>query len=375
VKIVINAFSAKVGGGQTYLSNLLSRLPTDDDLEIHLFVQPDLAFREDPRIRRVDTHWPVSNPLTRTVWERLLLPRYLRSIRADLLFCPGGVVATRSPRGCRTATMFRNMLPFDAAAVSKLGNGLQAWRNRILKPVMLRSMREADLTIFVSDYARRTIEAIIPVPHAVTIPHGIAPAFRTADSACPPRPAGITGDYILYVSRLDVYKHHREVVEAFAAVPQGLRFGIKLLFAGERDGDEAERVASLIEAKGLSDQILFLGPVPYHDLPALYANARATVFASSCENCPNILLEALGAGRPVLSSNIMPMPEFGGSDIAYFSPYEPASLAKELARILEDPDYATNLAAASRARSRAYDWASTAERTWQALRAAAAGRR
>lgn len=367
MRIVINAFSAKVGGGKTYLSNLLSTLPADGDLEIHLFAQSDLSFCADPRIRRIDVRWPISNPLTRAVWEKLLLPAYLRRVRADLLFCPGGVVATRTPRACRVATMFRNMLPFDAAAVSRLG-GLQAWRNRILKPLMLRSMREADLTIFVSDYARRTIEAIIPVPHAVTIPHGIAPAFRTAD-APPPAPEAIAGDYVLYVSRLDVYKHHREVVEAFAALPPELRRETRLLFAGERDSEEADRVASLIEAKGLTDQILFLGPVPYCDLPALYAHARAIIFASSCENCPNILLEALGAGRPVLSSDVMPMPEFGGPDIAYFSPYDPASLTNALTRVLEDAGYAESLCAASEARSKAYDWATTAERTWQALRA------
>ena len=373
MKIVINAHSAKVGGGRTYLTNLLRLLPARRDLVIELFAPASLDVGDDPRVVRVSTRWPVSNPLLRIAWERVALPRYLRATRADVLFCPGGIVNTRAPAGVRVVTMFRNMLPFDPAAAAQLGRGTARLRNRLQRRAMLRSMAAADLVIFISDYARTVIEALIALRRAVVIPHGVAPQFRTAGSA-PARPAeaGI-GAYVLYVSRFEAYKHHREVIEAFAALDPVRFAGLRLVLAGEAESAHGVQARALAERLGLGQRIVFLGGVPYPRLPALYAHAEAVVFASSCENCPNIMLEALGAGRPLLASDVMPMPEFGGSGIAYFDPRDPASLNRELERVLTDPTHAAALAAASAERSTHYDWTRTARATWDAIEGLAAG--
>lgn len=365
--IVINAFSARIGGGRSYLVNLLEHLPHDPDLRIHVFAPGDLALPEDPRIIRSRTRWPVVKPLTRAIWERLVLPRYLRDVGAGLLFCPGGVVGTRPPPGCALATMFRNMLPFDERARGELRLGWPWLRNRLLPQVMLRSMRGADLTIFISDFARGMIERRIPLRNAVTIPHGIPTSFRVAGKDLP-RPAGAgRGDYLLYVSRLESYKHHREVVEAFSGLPEDLLGSARLLFAGEADSPDARSLRALVARLNLDERVLFLGPVPYRELPAYYRNARALVFASSCENCPNILLESLGAGRPILCSNVMPMPEFGGDAVAYFSPFEPAELRDQMERVLRDEELAHRLAAAAAKQSLHYDWKHAADATWRCL--------
>ena len=161
MKMVINALSARLGGGQTYLKNLLDNLPEQSDLDILVYVPVSLRLPEDLRIRRGTTRWPTENPLLRTVWEVFHLPRILAHEKAQALFCPGGVVVTRVPAGCKTVTMFRNMIPFDRHALSRMPFGLQGIRNSLLKRVMLRSMARADLTIFISNYARNIIEGLI----------------------------------------------------------------------------------------------------------------------------------------------------------------------------------------------------------------------
>ena len=60
---------------------------------------------------------------------------------------------------------------------------------------------------------------------------------------------------------------------------------------------------------GLDGDVVVTGSVPYEDLPGLYAHAKLNVFASDCENCPNVMLEAMGSGRPLLVSAKPPMPE------------------------------------------------------------------
>lgn len=368
MKIVINAYSARQGGGQTYLINLLQHLPEQNPPQIEVFAPRSLQLPEHPCIRRVHASWPTENPLLRAVWERWLLPRYLKRTGADVLFCPGGLVATRAPKSCRVVTMFRNMTPFDDSALRRMSWGLQRIRNHMLRGLMLRSMHEADLTIFISDFARGVIEAITSIPNPVTIPHGISEAFRSGGNVLP-RPA-IAGDgpYLLYVSKMDSYKHHEEVVRGYAQLSEEVRARCRLVLAGEADSADADRLRRIIAELRLGNRVVICGAVNYRELPALYQNAEANLFASSCENCPNILLEALAAGRPVLSSNVDPMPEFGGQEIGYFSPFDPASIAQAMRRVLEEPETATRWATAARERSVKYDWKLTARETWNAIR-------
>ncbi|MBN8507210.1 MAG: glycosyltransferase family 4 protein [Burkholderiales bacterium] len=364
MKVVVNAFSARLGGGQTYLRNLFAHLPDDPGLDVQVFAADDLALPPDPRVRRVHTAWPTTNPLLRAVWEKLALPRWLAKQRADVLFCPGGVVATRPPRGVKVVSMFRNMIPFDARVMAAMPWGPQRLRNLILRRVLLRSLAEADLSIFISDYAHACIERRRHIANAVTIPHGIAAAFRTAGGEVERPAAAPAGRYLLYVSRFDIYKHHAEVVQAYARLDAAVRERHPLLLLGENDLPSASRVRALVRSLGLQGQVQMPGAVPYADLPAYYHHAHAIVFASSCENCPNILLEALGAGRPVLCSDVMPMPEFGGDGLLYFSPYDSASLHAALHKVIADEALSRQVAAAALERSRQYDWAVTARRTW-----------
>lgn len=364
MNIVINAFSARLGGGQTYLLNLLKHIPDRADLKITVLAPEGLKLPDHPCVSRYYPAWPVDNPLTRTVWEKFLLPGYLRRVGADVLFCPGGVVAGRVPKGCKVVTMFRNMLPFDKRVRAAMPLGLQRIRNWLLYRVMLRSMSGANLTIFISDYARSVIEKLTRIPNPITIPHGVGEAFRDVDVNVS-RPQRLPAEsYLLYVSRFDVYKHHYEVVSAYASLPDDYRSRFRLVLIGESNMPGAERVHELIKSRGLAEQVTILGAVPYAELPAYYHHAQLVLFASSCENCPNILLESLGAGRPVLSSNVMPMPEFGADAAAYFSPFDPDDIAKTMLKVLSDSDYAERLSGAAVLQARKYDWARTAESTW-----------
>jgi glycosyltransferase involved in cell wall biosynthesis len=371
MKIVFNALSARLGGGQTYLINLFQFVPFDEDLDILVFAPSSLKLPDHPRIRRVEPAWPTENPLVRALWEKWVLPGILKAENADLLFCPGGVVSTRAPADCKVATMFRNMIPFDLRVRKSLPFGLQRVRNWLLNRIMLKSMSEADLTIFISNYARGVIESLTKVKNAVTIPHGIGSVFRTHGKSTV-RPDFLPGkEYILYVSRFDVYKHHFQVVSAYGKLPKELRERFPLILVGETNLPEAERVKALVSTLGLEDQVLLLGAIPYQELPPLYHHAYLNLFASSCENCPNILLEALASGRPMICSNVMPMPEFGADAALYFSPFDSQDIADVLTEALTKPELLKNLAVAAVAQSDKFDWEQTSKKTWSELLALA----
>ncbi len=287
-------------------------------------------------------------------------------MNTQIFFAPGGLLLSSVPDGCRTVTMFRNMLPFDDKLASSIPGFAQRCRNTYLRHQLLRSMIKADLTIFISEYARERIFALCSPKNSITIPHGVSSIFRGVDPIAS-RPLALPHRFLLYVSRFEHYKCHLEVVTAYATLPAEIRAAVKLVLIGETDYSAAEEVVAKVAALGLSEDVRILGAIPYETLPAYYAASDAVIFASACENCPNILLEAMASGKPVLSSNIQPMPEFGGPDLQYFDPHNPDDIARAIMEILGSRELADRVAKAALERSASYNWAITATKTWAAL--------
>ena len=75
--MLIDALSARQGGGQTYLLNLLTRLPPDEPSMIYLLAPKEVGEQvKSERVRLLQPEWPVRNGLARTVWEKLFLRRH-----------------------------------------------------------------------------------------------------------------------------------------------------------------------------------------------------------------------------------------------------------------------------------------------------------
>jgi len=202
---------------------------------------------------------------------------------------------------------------------------------------------------------------------AATIYHGISPSFLTSSKMLSP-PKGLERyGFLLFVSRFDVYKHHHELVNAYATLPDRLRRKYPLVLVGESDSEEASRVRELIADLQLEGQVRIEGGIAYTSLPNYYRNAAVNLFMSSCENCPNILLEAMGAGRPIVCSSVNPMPEFAGDAAVFVDPLSSGSIAFGLRGVLESEGKQIDLAERANARAAMYSWDETAERTWEAL--------
>ena len=377
--IVLECLSATSGGGQTYLANLFKSVP-EEFLNRHRIIAlislGAEALRTNDRIEYIAPPSASKGLLSRWAWTTLKLPALLRDLQADVLYCPGGPLSTRNGPW-RTAVAFQNTLPFSLADRKRYPPGYERTRLFLLNRILSRSFRTADLVIFLSEHGRSVIqdEHRIPTRHSVVIPHGIHEAFRhQADSADLPPSLG-RQPYVAYVSIFDVYKAQLEVVRAWRLLRERRRTPEKLVLVGKHVNQEyATSVLAEIERSGLQEEVIVCGGLPHHQLPSIYQHAAINVFASTCENCPNILLEALSAARPVISSRHAPMPEFAGDAALYFSPESPEELAAQLARVLDDQTLGNRLGQHAAKLATRYTWESTARATWSALGELAANR-
>lgn len=371
MRILVNALSARLGGGQTYLRNLLLNAP-QGDWRIFVLCPDNFDMSDMPaNVERIHIDQNLSNPYKRAAWENLFLGSLARQLNVQLLFSPGTLLPRFGlPSDLKTAVTFQNMLPYDHNQRQRYPLGGRRVREWLLERGLSAAMHRADLVIFISRFAADFIQAKIgPLRgRSVIIPHGIDRRFMANSDTPLPRPTiAPLGEYYLYVSFVDFYKSQIEVVQAFAQLKQRGVVNGTLLLAGTGYPPYQAALQSEIARLGLDEAVVFSGNLPHEQLPALYQHSYLNIFASRIENCPNILMEMMASGRPALVSHAEPMPEFAGDTVFYFDPANPQTLVRCWTEALSDPDKAMNLARRAQTRIADRSWRNAAESTWRAI--------
>lgn len=138
----------------------------------------------------------------------------------------------------------------------------------------------------------------------------------------------------LTVGNLHEHKGQGLVVEAFAQFRQQ-HPGARLLVVGE--GPDRALLQRRVESLGLADAVTLVGSVPNTELARWYSAADLLLLASSREGWPNVLLEAMACGTPVVASRVGGVPEIVQSAVAgrVVSERSPAAFAAAVADLLQ----------------------------------------
>ncbi len=367
-QLVVNALGALLGGGQTYIINFLDHLPEGDFKVLLLANSKNRNIFEKYSSDKVELYeavWASKSILHRTLWERFALTSFLTEHQADIYFAPGGIMTTKMPQSVTSATALRNMLPFDDRERKRFPLmsciHFKLW---LLRHVFLKSYRMTDKVVFISEYSKSIVKEYMPNidEKSVVIPHGLNGLFLTSEESYKLPKFIKENQFYLYVSRLDFYKAQKEIIQAWKKLSDS-GFSYPLVLVGGNYNRYGEEVVTMIDELDLKEKVFYLGEIDYEKLPGLYRVARALLFASSCECCPNILLEKLAAGKPVVCSNIEPMPEFGEDAVVYFNPYDPDTLVEKVKSMEEDQEMMKKLAEKAGQQALKFNWEETVKKT------------
>jgi teichuronic acid biosynthesis glycosyltransferase TuaC len=177
-------------------------------------------------------------------------------------------------------------------------------RHAVPRRMILRAARQAAGIVAVSEALRRALIALgVPAHQVRTLRNGVDLAmFRPLDRDATRAALGLAGPVLLSVGHLIERKGHDLVIAALPQLP-----GYTLMIAGL--GPERAALAALAASLGVGSRVHFLGFIPHDELARLYSAADALVLASSREGWPNVLLEAMACGTPVVASNRWGAPE------------------------------------------------------------------
>ncbi len=107
---------------------------------------------------------------------------------------------------------------------------------------------------------------------------------------------------ILSVGHLIERKGHHHVIRALRHLP-GVQ--LKIVGGGEMDGE----LRRLAEEEQVADRVEFVGTLPHDELRVAYSAADVLNLLSSREGWPNVLLESMACGTPVVATKVWGSPE------------------------------------------------------------------
>lgn len=370
IRVGINASRARSGGAVSHLVGLLGEI----DPASHGFQSIDCwsydalldHLPDRPWLNKRSTGRAQGSLAQELLWERFSLDRQARASAIDILFnVDAGSVCRFHP----AVTMSQDMLSYEPGEIGRYGYGKARARLVALRHVQNAALRSADGAIFLTRYAADMIQQSCgTLANVAIIPHGVDRRFSAIVRDNPRSKAGQQTIRCLYVSNTAPYKHQWHVVDAVARL-RADGWPVELHLVGGGSGPAQARLMAQI-ARSDPDRgfVTLTDFVPNAAIPALLAEADIFIFASSCENMPITLLEAMAAGLPIACSNRGPMPEVLQDGGIYFDPEAPRSIAAALALLLGNRDRREGYERRSKTLADQFLWKRCADETFGFIR-------
>jgi glycosyltransferase involved in cell wall biosynthesis len=213
--------------------------------------------------------------------------------------------------------------------INRIGDPFTALHTRTV-------LREVDFLVMVSRDLREKALAMGASPDKIcTMVNGCdTSVFHVRDRAQAREKLHIdpAAKAVVYIGRTDVNKGVRELVEAAASLhPQHPDLHVYMIGGGP----DTAIVQSKIDAHNAFGYIHALPACAFDDVAVWMAAADLVTLPSYMEGCPNVVLEALACGRPVVATNVGGIPEIMSDAFGRLVPArDPAALAKALASVL-----------------------------------------
>jgi glycosyltransferase involved in cell wall biosynthesis len=225
-----------------------------------------------------------------------------------------------------------------------------------------RLLQGADRVLVHSEAVARDAERMFSVPAdridraPLAVDPELAEPLPDAEAAALRAELGLPPSYFAMVGKDYPHKDHATALRALALLRRSGVDG-RILCAGarvwHRSGETSDEV---VAREGIAGHVRWIEGLDDRAIKALLQGSRALIYPSREEGFGLPPLEAMALGVPVVTTKATSIPEVCGDAPIYVPVGDPRALAREMRRLLEDPDHAAAHARRGRTRAADFSW-------------------
>lgn len=366
IRVGIDASRNRSGGAKAHIIGIINELESlpIEIKEVHIWSYQallDLLPNNSWLIKHT------SKDLEKTIlhqlwWQYHKLPVEAKKKEIDILLnTDAGSICRYRP----SVTMSRDMLSYEKGEIKRYKWGFARLRLFALRYIQNYSLKNSDGAIFLTEYASQVIQKYCgTILNYTVIPHGISKAFKINSNMGHWDHNNSRSIRCIYVSNVDFYKHQWNIVKAIAQLREK-GYNVSMTFVGGGNG-KAQKLfeREVMIADPFRKFITQKDFLSHSDIPTLLKQSDIFIFASSCENMPNTLLEGMSCGLPIACSNRGPMPEVLQDGGKYFDPEDFISVAQTIEEIINEEEVRVKISKRAQELSKQYSWSRCAKETF-----------
>lgn len=348
-----------------YISGITNYVETNKEYlekaghEVFVFTFGDLDYKDEepnivrsPGLQLADTGFYLSMRYSRHA-QKLLQTMNVVHVHHPFL---SGSLALRYCRPAQIPIVFTNHTRYDLYAQAYLPNMPEEVSLGLLQSYMPPFCKAMDLVVTPSAGMEKVLRELKVVGNIEIVPNGVDLTNFQSATPLSREQFGYKQDDILivYAGRIALEKNLPFLIESFTGIAKAIP-NIHLLLIGGGVQQYEEEVRELIKQQDLPDRIQMTGRIPYDQLPSYLAMCDIFATASVTEVHPLSVIEAMGAGLPIMGVESVGVGDTVQDGLTGFLSTEdlPAFTAK-LTRLCLDPDLRRQMSRSAREASSAY---------------------
>lgn len=329
----------------------------DRDNEYYIIVRPDTdrCLQKSKNFHIIELKCP-----TYPLWEQIALPRFIRSLKPDLLHC----TSNTAPLYCNVPLVLtlHDIIYLEKRQSSNksLYQEMGWYYRRLIVPRILPKCKKI---ITVSNFEKDRIGKSLHIAdnRLVAVYNGYNTHFCVQPEDWQTIHKYIErAPYLFFLGNTDPKKNTKRVLRAYDIYLKHSTQKLPMLIA---DLDEAY-INSILERENLQSikpNLRFPGYVSNNDLAALYGAAFVFLYPSIRESFGIPMLEAMACGTPIIAGNTSAMPEIAGEGAILVDPFSERSIAEKILQLEDDEQLYNTQVAYGLERVKLFSWQRSAE--------------
>lgn len=337
----------------------------DHENEYFIFVKPD----EDRNCLQASSNFQIielgGGPYP--LWEQFALPRAAKKYGCDILHCTSNTapICTKIPL---VVTLHDIIYLESISLFKKGGTWYQKLGNMYRRFVVPRVVKKSDKIITVSHFEKNRIKNFFGFPENDTrleaIYNGVGDHFKVVTDKNELKRVKekykLPDRYAFFLGNTDPKKNTKGVLQAFSMYLKEGNEPLTLVML-DYEKNALNTLLAEIGDKNLIDHIHLTGYVVNTDLPSIYSQSAVFLYPSLRESFGIPMLEAMGCGTPVITSNTSSMPEVSGDAAIIIDPFKPEEIVSAMKIILTDENKRAELTQKGLLQAAKFSWMAMAE--------------